>query len=141
MMQSISGSTHKPTVLLAEDHEDTRQVYGAILRHFGFDVLEAGNGAAALDCARVGHPDLILMDIGLPVLDGWAASRELKGDPRTSGIPVIAFSALIDSTADLRTDRGIFDGFIAKPVSPAELVRRVSAYMDLLSRRPPAAHN
>jgi CheY-like chemotaxis protein len=134
-MQSISQSSQKPIVLIAEDHEDTRRVYGMILRHFGYDVIEVSSGAAAVERANATPPDLILMDIGLPVLDGWQAARQLKSDVRTRGIPLIAFSALIDSTADLRSDALSFDGFIAKPVNPSELVRRVAAYLDLLGRR------
>jgi len=122
----------RPVVLLAEDHEDTRRVYGLILRHFGYDVAEAASGDAAIELARSTHPDLVLMDIGLPVLDGWQASRILKADPETTCIPLIAFSANVDSTADL-TGRPTFDGYILKPVSPMELVRRVGAYIKLLS--------
>jgi CheY-like chemotaxis protein len=121
-----------PVVLLAEDHEDTRRVYGLILRHFGYEVEEAANGADAVELARSSHPDLVLMDIGLPTLDGWQASRILKADPDTACIPLIAFSANIDSTADL-AGRPTFDGYILKPVSPLELVRRVGAYIKLLS--------
>ena len=122
----------RPVVLLVEDHEDTRRVYGLILRHFGYEVEEAATGEAAVQLARSAHPDLVLMDIGLPVLDGWQASRILKADPDTTCIPLIAFSANIDSTADL-TSRPTFDGYILKPVSPMELVRRVGAYIKLLS--------
>lgn len=128
-------SSDKRTVLIAEDHEDTRRVYGMILRHFGYDVIEVGTGAAAVERARASLPDLILMDIGLPILDGWQAARQLKSDARTRGIPLVAFSALIDSTADLRSDTLSFDGFIAKPVNPSELVRRIAAYLDLLGPR------
>src|SRR4051812_8402938 len=89
-------SRERPVVLLAEDHEDTRRVYGLILRHFGYEVQEASTGEAAVELARTARPDLVLMDIGLPVLDGWQASRILKADPDTTCIPLIAFSANID---------------------------------------------
>ena len=133
-MQSILSS-QQPSVLIAEDHEDTRKVYGLILRHVGYRVVEAASGQEAVELARSAKPDLILMDIGLPVLDGWAAARALKEDPHTRSIPLIAFSALIDSTADLRVQGVGFDGFIAKPVNPSELVRRVGAYLQLLIAR------
>jgi CheY-like chemotaxis protein len=74
------------------------------------------------------------MDIGLPVLDGWQASRVLKSEPATAGIPLIAFSARVISTADLG-GRATFDGYILKPISPLELVRRVQAYLGLLSSK------
>jgi CheY-like chemotaxis protein len=122
-----------PIILLAEDHEDTRGVYSLILRHFGFQVEEATNGRDAVEIARRTEPSLVLMDIGLPVLDGWQASQMLKSEPATAGIPLIAFSARVDSTADL--DGATFDGYIRKPISPLELVRRVQAYLGLLSSK------
>lgn len=123
-----------PIILLAEDNDDTRRVYSLILRHFGFQVVEATNGLAAVEIARSTQPSLVLMDIGLPVLDGWQASRILKSEPSTAGIPLIAFSARVDSTADLG-GRATFDGYVLKPISPLELVRRVQAYLGLLAAK------
>jgi CheY-like chemotaxis protein len=122
----------RPVILLAEDHDDTRRVYGLILRHFGFDVEEAATGEEAIAIARRCRPGLVLLDIGLPGIDGWQAGRILKADPDTTNIPLIAFSARVDSTADL-VGRATFDGYIRKPVSPLELARRVGAYLDLLT--------
>lgn len=127
-----SARRAKPLVLLAEDHEDTRRVYGLILRHYGYEVEEAANGIDAVELTKTWHPNLVLMDIGLPGLDGWQASRILKSDPETHSIPLIAFSARVDSTADL-AGRPTFDGYILKPVSPLELVKRVTAYLELLT--------
>lgn len=121
-----------PIILLVEDNEDTRGVYSLILRHFGFEVAEATNGLDAVEVARERRPSLVLMDIGLPVLDGWQASRMLKSEPATAVIPLIAFSARVDSTADLG-GRATFDGYILKPISPLDLVHRVQAYLGLLS--------
>jgi two-component system cell cycle response regulator DivK len=123
------SQTH-PVILLAEDDEDTRCVYGIILRSVGYRVEEATRGDEAVALARSVHPSLVLMDIGLPGLDGRQASQVLKSDPTTCSIPLIAFSAYIDSTADLIRE-STFDGFIAKPISPMELVRRVDAYLRL----------
>ncbi len=125
----------RPLLLLAEDNEDTRGVYGLILRHYGYHVEEASNGDDAVEKVRELQPNLVLMDIGMPGLDGWQASRILKADPETSCIPLIAFSARVDSTADLG-GRRTFDGFILKPVSPTELVRRVQSYCELLDITP-----
>lgn len=127
-----------PIVVLAEDNEDTRRVYGLILRHYGYRVEEAITGEAAIELIRRIRPALVLMDIGLPGIDGWQASRLLKADPATAAIPVIAFSAHIDSTADLGADPA-FDGYILKPISPKELVGRVHAYMTLLGLAVPDA--
>lgn len=123
-----------PIILLAEDNDDTRGVYSLILRHFGFEVAEATNGLEAVEMARAKQPSLVLMDIGLPVLDGWQASRMLKAESATADIPLIAFSARVDSTADLG-GRSTFDGYVLKPISPLELVRRVQAYLGLLSAK------
>ncbi len=125
----------KPLILLAEDNEDTRRVYGLLLRHYGYEVEEATSGTAAVEATRRLQPQLVLMDIGLPGLDGWQASRVLKADPLTAAIPLVAFSARIDCTADLgRT--ATFDGYILKPISPNELARRIEAYLQLLSPEP-----
>ena len=104
-----------------------------VQRHAGFRVIEAATGQDAVRCALEQTPDLILMDMNLPMLDGWEAARRIKADARAGAAPLLAFSALIDSIADLRRHAALFDGFIAKPVSPAELVRRVAAYVDLIA--------
>jgi two-component system, cell cycle response regulator DivK len=129
--QSVS---RQPMILLVEDDDDTRRVYSVMLRHEGFLVVEAVTGAEAVEKATADGPDLILMDMNIPMFDGWEAARRIKSNPHTSAAPLIAFSALIDSIADLRRDNALFDGFIAKPVSPSELVRRVAAYLALLGR-------
>ena len=127
------GATTQRTILLVEDDDDTRRVYSVMLSHAGFRVVEAANGPDAVRSALEETPDLILMDMNLPMLDGWEAARRIRSDARAGSTPLLAFSALIDSTADLRHDATLFDGFIAKPVRPGELVRRVAAYVDLLA--------
>jgi two-component system, cell cycle response regulator DivK len=126
------SAARKPTILLVEDDADTRRVYSIMLRHSGFTVLEAASGVEAVERALAESPDLILMDMNLPMFDGWEAARRIKSDNRCATTPLIAFSAMIDSIADLRRGNATFDGFIAKPVSPSELVRRVRAYLELL---------
>jgi CheY-like chemotaxis protein len=124
----------RPLVVLAEDDDESRRVYSLILRHRGYDVIEATDGIDAVALTRTHQPDLVLMDIGLPRLDGWQAGHLLKGDSDTSIIPLIAFSARVDSTADLARDGATFDGYILKPISPSELVRRIDAYFQILRR-------
>ena len=131
----VSGRC-RPLVVLAEDNEDTRNVYGLILRHFGYDVADAPTGEDAVAVTRSLHPDLVLMDIGLPGIDGWEASSRLKSDPETGAIPVVAFSAKINSTTDLVGKTTAFDGFILKPISPRVLVQRVDAYLRLFCSAP-----
>ena len=131
-----SGRQHAPLVVLAEDHEDTRFVYSLILQHYGYRIAEASTGAQAVELVRELRPDLVLMDIGLPVMNGWEASRALKADPQTSNVPLVAFSARVDSISDLAGSSGNFDGYILKPISPIELVHRVSAYLELFQANP-----
>jgi two-component system cell cycle response regulator DivK len=133
MQQQQQLGTTGRTILLVEDDDETRRGYSIMLRHAGFDVLEAANGQDAVRVALEDSPDLILMDMNLPMLDGWEAARRIKSDDRVGATPLLAFSASIDSVADLRRESMLFDGFIAKPVSPAELVRRVAAYATLLA--------
>ncbi|HZD04540.1 MAG TPA: response regulator, partial [Longimicrobiales bacterium] len=78
------------TVLLVEDNEDNRIVYATMLEHFGFQVEQVGNGEDAVAMAHRDHPDLILMDISIPGIDGWTATERLRSDPTTRAIPVIA---------------------------------------------------
>ena len=73
-------------VLLVEDNEDNRIVYSTILKHFGYEVTEALNGEEGIAKARSEKPDLILMDISIPIIDGWEATQVLKHDPSTKGI-------------------------------------------------------
>jgi hypothetical protein len=75
----------RPLVLLAEDHDDTRRVYGLILRHFGYRVEEAANGYDAVELAKTWRPDLVLMDIGLPGMDGWQVQPDTEVEPGDLG--------------------------------------------------------
>jgi two-component system cell cycle response regulator DivK len=127
------ATERQPTIMIVEDDEDTRRAYSAHLRHSGFVVVEAGTGPEAVERASERSFDLILMDMNLPDLDGWEAARRIKSDPDSSRAPLVAFSATVDSCADLRSGTAPFDGFIAKPVTPSALVRRVHAYVELLS--------
>src|SRR5258708_39255594 len=81
------------TVLLVEDNEDNRIVYSTILRHFGYDVSEAMNGEEGIAKAGMEQPDLILMDLSIPIIDGGEATQVLKHCPTTRDIPIIALTA------------------------------------------------
>src|SRR4051812_36123465 len=81
------------TLLLVEDNEDNRIIYSTVLRHLGYEVIEALDGVEAVALARSRLPDLILMDISIPEMDGWEATRVLRADERTRRIPIIALTA------------------------------------------------
>ena len=115
----------KPLVLLVEDQLELRTMYAQQLELSGFEVIQAGNGADALTHTAAHAPDLVLMDLSLPVLDGWEATRRLKNDARTAHIPIVALTAR-DESGDLQraTDAGC-DWFVPKPCPPDALVTEI----------------
>ena len=117
------------TVLLVEDNEDNRIVYSTILRHFGYKVTEALNGEEGISKARSEHPDLILMDISIPIIDGWEATQVLKHDPLTRHIPIIALTAhALASDREKAMEVGC-DGYLAKPCEPRAVVAEVQRFL------------
>ena len=113
------------TVLLVEDNDDNLRIYSTILSYSGFRVIEATDGEAGLAMARSERPDLILMDVSLPKIDGWEATRQLKADPATASIPVIALTAhALASDRDKAQEIG-FDSYIPKPAEPRAVVAEV----------------
>ena len=126
-MKTDTTGNAVPTLLIVDDFDDNRQMYAEFLTYSGFQVIEAANGADAVSKATESLPDLIVMDLSLPVLDGWEATRRLKGDPRTRHIPVIALTghALEGHSHDAR-EAGC-DGFLAKPCLPERLLETVKA--------------
>lgn len=121
---------HRARVLLVEDNEDNRIVFATVLRHYGFDVLEAGDGREGLRLALQERPDVVLMDISIPYIDGWEVTRLIKGNSQTSHIPVIAVTAHSLSEDRERAAAIGFDGFLAKPCRPAQLVQEVRRFFE-----------
>jgi CheY-like chemotaxis protein len=121
---------YEKKVLLVEDDGDSRQVYGTVLRHAGYHVLEAMNGSEGILLARQHRPDVIVMDLGLPQVDGWAATEALKSDPETSHIPVVAVTVHVQDFYRGRAQMVGCDSFLDKPCSPARLVGEVSRILD-----------
>lgn len=116
-----------PTVLIAEDHLDSREALSALLEAFGFRVVPAVNGAQAVDLARQRRPDLILMDIMMPELDGFEATRQLRGFPETRDIPIITLTAM-DGARTLALDAGAND-FLPKPINSGVLLKKVRSWL------------
>ncbi|HEX8432692.1 MAG TPA: response regulator [Longimicrobium sp.] len=116
-------------ILLVDDHEDSRIIYRTLLRHAGFSVIECVDGASAVRTAREECPDLILMDLSLPVLDGWEATRILKSDERTRHIPIVALTANALIADRARGGAPAFDGYLTKPVTPRCVVTEVESQL------------
>lgn len=123
----MTGKRGQPLVLLAEDFEDARELYRDYLEFSGIAVHAVGNGREAIEQAVALQPDLILMDASMPVLDGWQATRELKANPATRHIPVLALTAHAFDDARQQAAAVGCDGFVTKPCLPDDLVSRVRA--------------
>ena len=120
----------RPLVLVAEDFEDARELYRDYLEFSGFAVETAPDGRRAIDRAVALQPDVILMDASMPVLDGWQATRELKANPATRHIPVIALTAHAFEDARQDAKAAGCDGFIAKPCAPDDLVAKLRSTLE-----------
>ena len=117
------------TILLVEDNEDNLVVYRTILEHVGFSVVEARDGEEGVARAREKLPDLILMDISIPKMDGWEATQRLKSDDTTKNIPIIALTAhALEEDRQKATQVGC-DGYLAKPVEPRRVVQEVEKFV------------
>ena len=116
-------------MLLVEDNEDNRIIYSTVLRHVGYDVIEALDGAEAIALARSARPDLILMDISLPEIDGWEATRILRLDIATRGIPIIALTAHAMPDDREKAAQIGFTSYLAKPIEPRAVVAEVRRWI------------
>lgn len=114
-------------ILLVEDNEMNRDMLSRRLLRRDFAVVMAVDGAEGVEKARVEKPDLILMDMSLPVLDGWEATRQLKADPQTAAIPVIALTAHAMAEDERRAREAGCDDFDVKPVELNRLLDKISA--------------
>ena len=112
-------------MLIVEDQQELRELYAQQFAMSGFDVIEAGNGVDAIDHTCSSLPDVVLMDLSLPVVDGWEATKRLKGDARTAHIPVVALTAHDGSGELQRATHAGCDWFIPKPCPPDALITEV----------------
>jgi CheY-like chemotaxis protein len=117
-------------VLIVDDFEDNRAMYAEFLRFSGFEVEEATNGAEAVEMTRRLLPDVVVMDLSLPVLDGWEATRRLKADGRTRHIPVVALTGhALEGHSQGAREAGC-DEFLAKPCLPETLLATVKEVLE-----------
>ena len=116
-------------LLYVEDNDDNVYMLARRLRQHGFEVVVAADGAQGVEAARQHRPDLVLMDLGLPVLDGWEASRRLKQAPETRAIPIIALSAHAMTGDRERALAAGCDDYDTKPVELDRLLAKIRALL------------
>jgi CheY-like chemotaxis protein len=117
-------------VLVVDDDAEILELVRLRLSRFGYETVIAHDGQEAVEIAHARQPDLVLVDVSMPVMDGYAATRELKRDPATKHIPVILLTALAESGAIARGFEAGADDYITKPFSPQGLESRVAAVLD-----------
>ena len=116
-------------ILIVEDTEDNRQILRDLLTAAGYELLEAVDGEAGVAMAAEHKPDLILMDMQLPVLDGYEATRRIKADPALAHIPVIAVTSYALSGDEAKTRAAGCNAYVAKPFSPRQLLAKVREFL------------
>ena len=128
------STVQAPLILVVDDYQDAREMYAEYLQFSGFRVAEARNGNEALEQAFALKPDLILMDLSLPGMDGWEATRVLKADDRTKHIPVVALTGHALAGASEGARKAGCDSFVTKPCLPDDLVVEVRRMLDTVKK-------
>src|SRR5438270_13446464 len=116
-------------ILVVEDQEDNRQILRDLLANAGYEMLEAEDGQQALVSIAKQRPDLILMDIQLPVLDGYEATRRIKADPDLKNIPIIVVTSYALSGDDGKAHAAGCDAYVTKPYSPRQLLAKIKEFL------------
>jgi len=116
-------------ILVVEDQADNRQILRDLLGSTGYEMVEAENGVDALTVAAAERPDLILMDIQLPLLDGYEATRRIKADPALAAIPIIAITSYALSGDEEKARAAGCDDYVTKPYSPRMLLAKIREYL------------
>ena len=118
-------------ILIVEDQEDNRRILRDLLTSVGFEIVEALTGEEGVRLAEDSRPDLILMDIQLPGLDGYDATRRIKSNPALRAIPVIVVTSYALSGDDLKAFAAGCDAYVAKPFSPRALLAKIREFVPL----------
>ena len=116
-------------ILIVEDQEDNRQILRDLLSSTDYEIVEAENGVEALAAVAKQRPDLILMDIQLPVMDGYEATRRIKANPVLRQIPIIVVTSYALSGDDTKAFAAGCDGYVAKPYDPIALLAKIREYL------------
>jgi two-component system cell cycle response regulator DivK len=117
-------------ILVVEDQEDLRGVLRTLLTGSGYEMLEATDGEAGVAKAKLDRPDLVLMDIQMPIMDGYEATRRIKADPALKVIPVIAVSSFAMKVDEEKARAAGCDHYVTKPYSPIQLLRVIRGFLD-----------
>ena len=123
-----------PLILVVDDYQDAREMYAEYLQFSGFRVAEAKNGNEAVEQAFALRPDLILMDLSLPGMDGWEATRRLKADDATKHIPIVALTGHALAGASEGARKAGCDSFVTKPCLPDDLVVEVRRMLNTVKQ-------
>ena len=116
-------------ILVVEDNEDNRRIIRDLLTSVGYELLEAMDGVEGVAMAQQHRPDLILMDIQLPVIDGYEATRRIRTIPELADVPIIAVTSYALSGDEPKTREAGCDGYVAKPFSPRQLLAKVREFL------------
>jgi two-component system cell cycle response regulator DivK len=116
-------------ILVVEDQEDNRQILRDLLGSAGYDLIEAENGEEALAAVSKHRPDLVLMDIQLPIMDGYEATRRLKADPEFKAIPIIVVTSYALSGDEGKAREAGCDAYVTKPYSPRLLLAKIKEFL------------
>ncbi len=138
-MTKKSGGSGGPLVLVVDDFEDNRAMYVEYLQFQGFRVVEAVNGLEAVERTRELMPVVIVMDLSLPVMDGWEATRRIKADARTRHIRVIALTGHAEAAHAKKALEAGCDDFVAKPCLPENLLAKIREHLPASPRAPARA--
>lgn len=118
------------SILIADDYEDNRELLRLILETAGYSVHEARNGRECVSMAQAETPDLLLIDLSMPVLDGWGALAELRAHEQTRGLPCVAVTAFEDADRSGRSTAENFDAYITKPFKSKELLDTIARLIE-----------
>ena len=116
-------------ILVIEDQEDNRRILRDLLTSASYEIIEAVTGEEGVTLAETQRPDLILMDIQLPGLDGYEATRRIKANPALRGIPIIAVTSYALSGDDVKAFQAGCDAYVTKPFSPRQLLAKIREYL------------
>jgi len=129
LCNATRGAFMSKCILVVEDQEDNRQILRDLLGNAGYELTEAENGEEAIAAVGRRRPDLILMDIQLPVMDGYEATRQIRTNPDLRSVPIIAVTSYALAGDEDKARAAGCDGYVTKPYSPRDLLAKVRVYL------------